>query len=526
MPPIGLHLHDTMTGKLVPLVPRRAGEVRIYCCGPTTYDVAHVGHARAALAPDVLARHLRGQGIRVFYARNVTDVDDKILARAKESDETPTELSGRMAELYREDMHALGMADPDIEPRVSDHIPEIIRLIEGLIARGAAYAIDMPNGAKDVYYAVRTFDGYGKLSHRQIDDLCVGARIEASEIKRDPLDFALWKGCGAEAWGWGSPWGRGRPGWHIECSAMAERYLGFGFDVHTGGMDLIFPHHENEIAQSEAVHPGEGPFCSIWIHNGFVNVDKEKMAKSLGNFVTVRDVYERNDPEALRYFLLTVHYRGPIAFETDKRPDERVVFPGVVEAERRVDYLYHTLGRLTSLGELSGGAESAESSGPAAKTTRMPKEMGPMMELVGTARTRVDAALDDDLNTPVALSVIAELAHRGNELVDLAQKRRKDAEMAKSAPVIARMLARALLSAVEPLGLMQTPPDQYRARTQVRRLGLLGRTAAQIDALVEERRAARQAKDFARADVLRAELDGLGIEIADNPTGTTWRIGP
>jgi cysteinyl-tRNA synthetase len=520
MPPIGLRLHDTMTGKLVPLVPKRAGEVRVYCCGPTVYDVAHVGHARAALAPDLLVRHLRGQGMRVVYARNVTDVDDKILHRAKERGETPPELSARMTALYQEDIRALGCAEPDHEPRVSDHIPDVIRIIETLIEKGSAYAVDMPCGVKDVYYAVRSFAEYGKLSHRQVDDLVCGARVEVSEQKRDPLDFALWKGCEPDAWGWESPWGRGRPGWHIECSAMAERYLGYGFDVHTGGMDLVFPHHENEIAQSEAAHAGEGPLAGIWIHNGFVNVDKEKMAKSLGNFVTIRDVYERNDPEALRYFLLSVHYRGPIAFESDKRPDGRVFFAGVLEAERRVDYLYHTLGRLASLAELSGGDDD----GPA-PTMRTPKEMAPMMELAMGARGRVDAALDDDLNTPVALAVIGELARTGNELVDLAQKRRKDAEIAKAGPLVARMLARALWSSVEPLGILQTPMDVYRARTRAQRLRLLGTTSEAIDASVEERRQARQAKDFAKSDAIRKELDALGIEVADNPTGTTWRIG-
>jgi len=524
MPPLGLRLHDTMTGKLTPLVPKRAGEVRVYCCGPTTYDVSHVGHARAALAPDILVRHLRGQGMKVVYARNITDVDDKILARSKDKGETPTELSARMAGLYQEDIGALGCSSPDHEPRVSEHIPEILGIIEALIEKGSAYVVDMPGGVKDVYYAVRTFAEYGKLSHRNLDDLCSGARVEVSEQKRDPLDFALWKGCTADAWGWESPWGRGRPGWHIECSAMSERYLGFGFDVHCGGMDLVFPHHENEIAQSEAAHPGEGALATIWIHNGFVNVDKEKMAKSLGNFVTIRDVYQRNDPEALRWFLLTVHYRGPIAFETEKLEDGRVVFPGVLEAERRVDYLYHTLGRLGSLAELAGGAGTTDDGAPA-PTMRLPREMAPMMELASAARTRVDTALDDDLNTPVALAVVGELARAGNELVDLAQKRRKDAEIAKAAPIVAKMLARALWSAVEPLGILQTPMDTYRHRTQARRLELLGKTAAEIDARLEERRQARQAKDFAKGDAIRKELEALGIEVADNPTGTTWRIG-
>jgi len=521
MPNIALRLYDTMTGKLVPLVPKRPGQVRVYCCGPTTYDISHVGHARAALAPDILVRHLSGQGTDVVYTRNITDVDDKILARAKENGETPTTLSARMTEAYERDIEALGCKKPDHSPRVSDHIPEIVRIIQVLVEKGAAYAVDMPGGLKDVYYSVRAFHEYGKLSHRNLDDLLAGARVEVSDVKRDPLDFALWKGAPADAWGWDSPWGRGRPGWHIECSAMSEKYLGFGFDVHCGGMDLVFPHHENEIAQSEAAHPGEGSFASIWIHNGFVNVDKEKMAKSLGNFVTIRDVYHRNDPEALRYFLLTVHYRGPIQFETEKLADGRVVFPGVLEAERRVDYLYQTMSRLASLAELSGGVDE---SGPVA-TTRTPKEIAPLIEIASTARSRVDAALDEDLNTPVALAVIGEVARAGNEVVDLAQKKRKNPEVAKSAPLVARMLARALFSCVEPLGMMQTPLEDYRSRTRAQRLSILGKTAADIDARIEERNQARQAKDFPRADVVRKELEALGIEVADGVTGTTWRIG-
>ncbi|MGK4007443.1 cysteine--tRNA ligase [Sorangium sp. So ce1036] len=516
-----LRLYDTLTQKLALLVPRRPGEVRMYCCGPTTYDVAHVGHGRAALAPDILARHLTARGLRVVYARNITDVDDKILQRAAESGEPPMELSARMARLYQEDIAALGCLEPEVQPKVSEHIPEVVALVERLIERGAAYVVERPGeagGVRDVYYAVRSFPSYGKLSKRNLDELRVGARVGPCEDKRDPLDFALWKGVAPGGWGWDSPWGKGRPGWHIECSAMAGRYLGAGFDVHCGGMDLIFPHHENEIAQSEAAHPEAAPFASIWIHNGFVNVDKEKMAKSLGNFVTLRDVYARNDPEALRYFLLTVHYRGPIAFDTHKRDDGRVVFPGVVEAERRVDYLYATLDRLSALLAAAGEAAAAE------LPARLPKELAPHAALADGARGRVAAALDDDLNTPVALSIVAELAKAANELVDLAQKRRKDQDVARAAPPLARRLDAALRSSLDVLGLLQTPPSVYLARTQERRLGLLGKTRQAIEAKLAERAEARAAKDFARSDAIRRELESEGIEVADAPTGTTFRV--
>ena len=539
MPELHLRLHDTLTARLVPFVPRHPGKAGVYTCGPTTYDVAHVGHARAALSPDILVRYLRFRGLDVTYVRNITDVDDKILARAKASGEAPTDLSARMARLYQDDMQALGCSAPDVEPKVSEHIPDIVALIQKLIAVGAAYEVTMASGARDVYYSVRAFPGYCKLSKRNVDEMRVGARVEASEEKRDPLDFALWKGAAGEAWGWESPWGKGRPGWHIECSAMSARYLGHGFDIHCGGMDLIFPHHENEIAQSEAAHPGEGDFVHVWVHNGFVNADKEKMSKSLGNFVTIKDVFDRNDPEALRYFLLTGHYRGPLGFDMENRcvacdtvrPSRdaaqpcpgcgkpgavRVAFPGVVEAERRVDYLYQALGRLaTSLGPAGGTV-----------ATRIPKDLQPFAALTSDAIGRITAALDDDLNTPAALSVLGELAKATNELLDIVQKRKKDADMQRAAPFVAAKLEAMLLQGLKVLGLLQTPADVYRERTQKRRLGIAGLSPEQIEARLAERAAARKDKDFARGDALRAELEARGVEVADAPEGTTWRIAP
>jgi cysteinyl-tRNA synthetase len=279
-------------------------------------------------------------------------------------------------------------------------------------------------------------------------------------------------------------------------------------------MDLIFPHHENEIAQSEAAHPGEGPMASLWIHNGFVNIDKEKMSKSLGNFVTIRDVFERNDPEALRYFLLTVHYKGPIAFDTEKLSTGRVIFPGVIEAERRVDYLYQSISRLDPL-----AANAPE------KPAKLSKELLAFVKVADGAEARVDAALDDDLNTPVALAVANELAKNANELADLAQKRKKDAELAKSAPYVAARLLTALRAVVAHVGLLEAPPEVYRERTQAQRLRLLGTTAAEIVHKLHLRADARAEKAFARADALRKELDALNIEVADSPEGTTWRVG-
>ncbi|MBW2523742.1 MAG: cysteine--tRNA ligase [Deltaproteobacteria bacterium] len=516
MTELALRLYDTLTKTTKLLSPKRDGEVRIYTCGPTVYDDAHVGHARAALAPDTLVRHLRALGLKVTYARNITDVDDKILQRSSESGEEPTALSARMAERYHEDIRALGCVEPEVEPKVSEHIAQIIATIERIIEHGAGYVVDLGGGVQDVYFAVRSFAGYGKLSGRKLEDMRVGARVEASEHKRDPLDFALWKGCSEDGWGWPSPWGKGRPGWHIECSAMSAEYLGHGFDVHCGGMDLIFPHHENEIAQAEAACPDGGDFVGLWMHNGFVNVDKEKMAKSLGNFVTIRDVYRRYDPEALRYFLLGVHYRGPIGFDTDKRDDGRVVFPGIAEAERRLDYLYGTVERLTDL--------ATEQGEPTAAGAKPPKEIGAARRVVDEAPGKLCAALDDDLNTPVALAVLAELGTVANEICDLAQKRRKDARFRSAARALATDTLAAIREAGGRLGVLETEPAEYRRRTQTLRLSLAGLSADAIEEKIAARKQARKDKDFAAADGIRDELVRLGVELADTPTGTIWHL--
>jgi cysteinyl-tRNA synthetase len=509
-----VRIYDTLTRNVQPLEPRREGKLGVYCCGPTVYDVPHAGHARAAVAFDVLVRHLRARGYDVTYVRNITDIDDKILARAKENGEAPLELSERMANVYREQMAAVGCATPTHEPKVSDHLPEIFAIVQKLIDNGAAYVVDMPGGTRDVYFAVRSFSGYGKLSRRRIDELVSGARVEKDESKRDPLDFALWKGAPEDEWGWKSPWGHGRPGWHIECSAMSGKFLGHGFDVHAGGMDLIFPHHENEIAQSEAAEPGAGDFARAWMHNGFVNVDKEKMSKSLGNFVTVRDVLDRNDPEAFRWFLLTVHYRGPIQFDTEQLEGGRVVFPGVDEAERRVDYVYATLGRLTEL--------SAEAAGVPEKLP--PQLVEPRVDL-GKAMQRAQDALDDDLNTSVALAELGELARLGNDVSDLALKRRKDATFMAGARAVAAEALGLIEALGRQLGLLQATREEYATRTRERRLRLRGLSAADIDAKIAARAAARQAKDFAQADALRQELEEGGVSLRDGPAGTEWTVG-
>jgi cysteinyl-tRNA synthetase len=509
-----LRIYNTLTRNAEPLSLRTPGEAAIYCCGPTVYDVPHAGHARAALAPDLLVRRLTRRGVKVTFVRNITDVDDKILERSQKNGESPLELSRRMTAIYQEEIAACGCLPPTHEPKVSDHLPEIIALIQKLVNNDSAYVLDMDDGKRDVYFSVRSFSGYGKLSRRKIDELQAGARVERDDHKRDPLDFALWKGAGPDEWAWESPWGRGRPGWHIECSAMAGKYLQHGFDVHGGGMDLIFPHHENEIAQSEAAEPAKGDYAHCWMHNGFVNVDKEKMSKSLGNFVTVRDVLARNDAEGFRWFLLAAHYRGPIQFDTEVAADGRVVFPGVDEAERRVDYLFATVERLDEL--LRAGLTAPGKLAP---------ELSKMKAELDAAVAQADAALDDDLNTPVALAALGEMMRIGNETAMLAQKRKKDAAFAGSAGVMARHVIEAIRALTQQLGLLNVTPAVYAARVKQRRLALRNLSAADIEQKLLERVEARKAKDFARGDALRAELSALGVAISDAADGSSnWTI--
>jgi cysteinyl-tRNA synthetase len=508
MSPSAVRLYNTMTQRLEPLTPIDPGHVRLYLCGPTTYDHAHAGHARTFVAFDVLVRFLRVRGYRVTFVRNVTDVDDKILQRARDKGEAPLDFSRRMGDINADELRACGCLQPDFEPRVSENIGVIIQLIEDLVAKGAAYAAPTDVG-RDVYFAVRAFPGYGKLSHRVIDELVSGARVEPGEAKRDPLDFALWKASADDEWGWDSPWGRGRPGWHVECSAMAAQILSPHFDVHCGGMDLIFPHHENEIAQSEAAWGA--PFARLWVHSGFLNVDAEKMSKSLGNFVTIGQILERNDAEALRYFVLGAHYRGPLNFDVDKRADGRVVFPLLDEAERRVEYLYSTRESLR-------GAISAV----------QPSEVGddPLSRTVCEASDRVIDSLDNDLNTSVALSVIAEVARIGNETAQKLAKPRKGSPAREFLEGLAAATVEALDACCRPLGLMQATAEEFFARTRERRLRVRGLDAGWIAAKVDERSTARAAKDFGRSDGIRDELARAGVELQDELGGgvTTWRV--
>ncbi len=477
-------IHDTLTATKREIVPVEPGRIRFYACGPTVYDLSHVGHARSYVVWDVVVRHLRARGYDVRYVRNFTDVDDKIIKRANERGEDPVALADGFARAYDEDMDALGNLRPDLAPKVSEHLPEIVAMIETLVAKGFAYAA--ANG--DVYYSVRKFPDYGRLSKRNLDDLRSGARVEPGEAKRDPLDFALWKAAKPGEPAWNSPWGKGRPGWHIECSAMALAHLGAPIDLHGGGKDLVFPHHTNEIAQSAAA-VGDGrtaeSFCRHWMHHGFVEIDSEKMSKSLGNFFTIRDVLQKFDAEVMRLFLLGTHYRNPINYSDAI----------LQEAERRLRYLYRTLEKAD---RLAAGASPA----------------GEGSAIVEAARR----ALDDDFNAPQVLAVIAEAFTEANALADRKGKKALE-ERARLAA-----FARDAREIGTTLGLLQRAPAQALRALREKAAARRGIDPPEVEARIAERAAARKAKDFALGDAIRDALLARGVAILDGPEGTTWDV--
>jgi cysteinyl-tRNA synthetase len=476
-------LHDTLAGQKRELTTQRPGVVGLYVCGPTVYALSHLGHARCYVTWDVVVRHLRARGYRVTYVRNFTDVDDKIIRRAAEGGEDPVALASRFADAFHQDMDALGCLRPDAEPRVSGHIPEIVELIEVLVRKGFAYA----PGNGDVYFSVRRFPEYGALARRDLDDLQAGARVEPGEAKQDPLDFALWKGAKPGEPRWPSPWGEGRPGWHIECSAMSKKHLGDRFELHAGGKDLVFPHHTNEIAQSvcacgDGLHADQ--YARHWLHNGFLEIDDEKMSKSLGNFFTIRDVLAKHDAEGLRFFLLGTHYRRDFNFSD--------LILG--EAELRLAYLYETLEKVDRL-----AADVAPAAGD------------PLLE-------RCRAALDDDFNTPQVLGLLAEAFTSANTLCDLKGKRTPEQKATLAA------FAAAARAVGETLGVLGRPPREALLALRTRAAARRGIDGAAVEARLAERTAARKAKDFARSDAIRDELLAGGVAIMDGPEGTTWKV--
>ena len=483
-------IYDTREGKKVDLELRESGKVGVYVCGVTVYDLCHVGHARTLVAFDVIVRHLRACGLDVRLVRNITDVDDKIIRKGNAEGRGAAEVAEFYAAAMIADMAALGIAPPDVEPRATLHIAEMIDVIRRLEERGLAYPAE-----GDVYFAVAGFPGYGALSGQSIDDLQSGARIEVGEHKRSPLDFALWKGAKPGEPSWPSPWGPGRPGWHIECSAMSHRYLGDAFDIHGGGSDLIFPHHENEIAQSEGAF---GAFARYWMHSGMLNFGGEKMSKSLGNVVTIRRAAETHDLEALRLLLISVHYRSPAGFSIARDDAGQPVYPDLDEAEARLDYFYRTLERLD-------GFAGTLASPP----TPPPSDLA----------TRFVEAMDDDFNTAAGIGHLYDAFVLANKLLD----------DPKAAPKTERQsaltaLARDARMVGTTLGIMRRPPAEFlnsrRARLCVQRKI----DPQAVESSIAERAAARAAKNFQRADEIRAGLKQRGVELMDGPKGTAWRV--
>ena len=459
---MALHIHNTLTRakqKFTPIDPER---ITMYVCGPTVYNYVHIGNARPAVVFDVMYRLLKKQYPRVVYARNITDIDDKIMNAAIDEGTSIENITKRYTEAYHKDMQALGILEPTIEPFATGHIQPMIEMIEALIEKDHAYEAE-----GNVLFNVPSMPEYGKLSGRKLDDMLAGARVEVADYKKDASDFILWKPSDANQPGWDSPWGRGRPGWHLECSAMINTHLGKVIDIHGGGQDLIFPHHENEIAQSRCAHDTEG-YVNYWMHNGYLTIDGEKMSKSLGNFLTIHEALKHAPGDSLRYALLSAQYRQPLDWSEET----------LNQSKASIDRLYNALRKVTGIQTVPENAEPSSD---------------------------VMNALNDDLNTPVALAALHELATELNKTNDTGMQARLKAQ---------------LLAGGEMMGLLQQGPEEWFRWQPAESTGL---TDAAIDALIEERRAARAAKNFQRADEVRDELDTAGIELEDSAEGTQWR---
>jgi cysteinyl-tRNA synthetase len=494
---MALTVFNTLGNRKEPFVP--PGKIKMYVCGVTVYDLCHIGHARANVVFDIIVRYLRYRGYDVTFVRNFTDIDDKIIRRAIQEGVSTEEIAERYIHAFYEDFDRMGLVRPEAEPRATEHIPEIVEFVSRLVAAGKAYVVD-----GDVYYSVKGFPGYGKLSGKNTEDLLSGARVEVDERKRDPLDFALWKSSKPREPAWDSPWGPGRPGWHIECSAMAMKHLGETFDIHGGGKDLVFPHHENEIAQSEGL-TGK-PFARYWIHNGFVNINKEKMSKSLGNFFTLREVLKTEKPETLRFLFASSHYRSPIDYSDQSLAESRAGLNRLYEVKKK--------------------REDFEAAGCAATSLPAGEEIVPLREVI----TRFEEAMDDDFNTAAALGRLFEAVRALNRL-------------APSDPAADTDRAGQFLAGygiLDPLfgvlGLLQMPAKEFfqgevvspsAAPAVAAGAGptvVVGRLpAGEIERRIEERKSARARKDFAEADRIRKELDALGVLLEDSKAGTTWK---
>jgi cysteinyl-tRNA synthetase len=494
-----IRIYNTLTGNKEDFHPLQEKKVGMYVCGVTVYDLCHIGHARSAIVFDMIYRYFRYRGYQVTFVRNFTDIDDKIIRRANEEGVDCKTIAERYIGEFNIDMGRLGLEKPSVEPRATEHIPEMVQLISTLIQKGSAY-----QGGGDIFFSVEKFKDYGKLSKRNLEEMQAGARVEIDEKKRNPLDFALWKASKPGEPFWESPWGKGRPGWHIECSVMSQEYLGETFDIHGGGRDLTFPHHENEIAQSEAA-TGK-PFVRYWIHNGFVNINKEKMSKSLGNILTIKEILIKWHPEALRLFFLSRHYRSPVDYSEDS----------FTEAKSGLDRFYSTLNAIRE-----------ELKKPALPPSSLPSPLSAggasavienCRKAIESFQTRVEEAMDDDFNSAQALGYFYELQTQLNSLLSFSKSRPTEE--------VALLLKQGLdhfCSKGWVFGLFRENPEKYLSEQRKEGLKRLRLTEEEILRSIEERNLARKEKNWQRADEIRKDLFSKGVVLEDTPTGTNWK---
>jgi cysteinyl-tRNA synthetase len=487
---VPLKLYNSATRRKEIFKPLKDGKVGLYVCGVTVYDLCHIGHARSTIVFDVLARYFRDQGYDVTYVRNFTDIDDKIIQRANLLKKEPSALAREFIDAFYEDMGKLGVLNADVEPLATDYINDMIEMTQTLMDRGYAYSTEEGTEGGDVYFSVDSYKGYGSLSGRNLEDMRAGSRVAVDDRKRHPMDFVLWKSAKPGEPQWPSPWGPGRPGWHLECSVMSNRHLGPTFDIHGGGRDLLFPHHENERAQSMCAN--DGGFARYWVHNGFVTVESEKMSKSLGNFLTIRDALKQYHPEVLRLFLLSKHYRSPLDFS---KKDVEALQSGLVR-------IYRTLQRLN---DLLGPDDDEKSSGQ-----RVPNGSGEFFE-------KFREMMDDDLNTAGALGLVFEKVREMNRLMD------PENDGALSEKTLSRLASdrSQLLRAGDLLGLFRENPTDFFEQLATPSTDV---NTDEIEALVEKRSQARTAKDWAASDAIRDRLKEMGVILEDGPQGTTWRL--
>ncbi len=486
---MSVKIYNTLTRKKEAFQPLETGHIKLYVCGITSYDYCHIGHARSALAFDMIVRYFRYLDYKVTYIRNFTDIDDKIIARAAEQNTSTEELANRFIDEFYVDMDKLGVDRPTMEPKATEHIQEMVDLISELIEKDMAYP-----AAGDVYYKVHSFEGYGKLSGRNLDDMLAGARVSVNENKANPMDFVLWKASKPGEPSWESPWGQGRPGWHIECSAMSRKYLGSTFDIHGGGQDLIFPHHENELAQSEGAN--NKPFVNMWIHHGFVTIRDEKMSKSLGNFLTIRDILAHYHPEVLRFFIFSTQYRNPLDFSENAMQD----------AMAGLDRLYECIAAVNTL------EDSFSNTVDGIATNKDIKKIESLEE-------RFQKAMNNDFNTAQAQASLFETAKVINKIM-----RQLPETPATSDYNLLKNGAANIIKLAAIMGIVQENATDYLAAKKAAMLAKTDISEAEILALIKERKQARTDKEWARSDEIRDELLGKGIELKDGTEGTTWSV--